>query len=202
MTSKQPQRVVLSRARPVESAKSAWNRPLPRWANYLLGLLVVLAALIVLPNIGALHVYEKHFRGNAPEAQVQFEALSADMDEAAVRARFKTLSLRCELETSALGNRVCFSALSKANGNPALTLALFFKDGHLRFAILQVPWWAHGRVQERLYRQWGSPGPAGTDGTGRSVLRWQLPGGHLEMNKTRYLSPLTWSVVLWTANKA
>jgi hypothetical protein len=178
--------------------QAVWNRPLPRWANYLLILLAVLAALIVVPNIRALHVYEKYFRGNEPEAQIRFEALSPDWDEAAAQRHFTGLPMRCLSESnSPLGNRVCFASISKANGNPALTLALFFKAGRLNVAVLQVPWWAHGRVRNSIIRQWGAPAPSGTDGTGWSIGRWELPNGRLEMNNSRFLNPLSWSAVMW-----
>lgn len=201
MTSKQPQRVVLSEASVVEqrATQPIWNRPLPRWANYLLIFLAVVAVLIVLPNIRALHVYEKYFRGNEPQAQIRFEALSPAWDEAAAQAHFKGLPMRCLNESqSPLGNRVCFASLSKANGNPALTLALFFKAGRLNVAVLQVPWWAHGRVRASIITRWGQPVPSGTDGTGWSIGRWDLPNGRLEMNNTRFLSPLSWSAIMWS----
>ena len=205
MKEKPPQRVVLAEAPrqpPEAGATAVWNKPLPRWANYLLFLVAVLAVLIVLPNFRALHVYEKYFRGNAPEVQLKFEALSAEMDEAAARVHFKGLPLQCMAENqSPLGNRVCYAALSKANGNPALTMALFFKGGRLNVALLQVPWWAHGRVRDSIVSQWGAPAPSGSDGGGWSVGRWQLPNGSLEMNNTRYLSPLTWSTIMWMAKQ-
>ena len=179
---------------------SALSRPLPRWVVWLLGLLALSLALIVLPHFGSLHVYQKHFRADAPEIALRFEELSPRMNEAAVKEYFKGLPLWCMPEQqSQLGNRVCVVSLAKANGVPALGLALFLRDGNLRHAILQVPWWAHSQVQAGYSRDWGSPAPAGSDGSGKAVVRWKLTGGQVEMNKTRYLGPLSWSTVLWSA---
>jgi hypothetical protein len=197
---KSVQRVSPVRTRSQEEHASSLNRPLPRWVLYLLGLLAVLAALIVLPNMHALHVYEKYFRGNSPDIQIPFEKLTSQMDETAVRASLAGVSLTCEQERqSGLGDRVCYSALSSANGHPALAMAMFFQKGHLRHVVMQVPWWAHGRMQKALHAQWGKAVRAGTDDTGRTVLRWKLPNGQLEMNDTRYLNPLSWSVLFWTS---
>jgi len=179
---------------------SALSRPLPRWVVWLLGLLALALALIVLPHFGSLHVYQKHFRADAREIALRFEELSPRMNEAALKEHFKDLPLWCMPEQqSDLGDRVCVASLAKANDVPVLGLALFLRDGKLRHAILQVPWWAHGKMQDGYNREWGSPVPAGSDGSGNAVVRWKLPGGQVEMNKQRYLGPLSWSTVLWSA---
>jgi hypothetical protein len=204
MMKKNPQRVVaVERDAPGKAAPGALNRPLPRWSLWLLGLLAVAIALIVLPHLGSLHVYEKHFRGNAPQVRLRFDELSTAMDEPAVKAHFQDqLSLTCIPETQVpLGNRVCYSALRRANGAPALTMALFLRDGRLRHGVLHVPWWAHGAVQANFTRDHGRPQPAGVDETGTPLLRWNLPNGRLEMNKSRYFGPLNHSTVLWTATQ-
>ena len=180
---------------------SVLTQPLPRWAKWLLGVLAVVIALVVLPNVASLHVYEKHFRGNAPQVRLRFDELSSTMDEAAVRAHFQGQApLTCIPETqSTLGNRVCYTALRKANGEPALTMALFLRDGRLRHGVLHVPWWAHGAVQAGFTRDYGQPRPSGVDESGKRLVRWTMAGGKLEMNDSRYFGPLNHSTAFWTA---
>jgi hypothetical protein len=85
------------------------------------------------------------------------------LDEAAAQGQFRACQAMFERE-------VYFGSLFKANVNPALTLALFLKAGRPNVAMLQVPWWTHGRVRGSIISSGArAPVPSGTDGT-----RWSI----------------------------
>ncbi len=179
---------------------NALNRPLSKRARWGLGIAAVLMGVLVLPHTGSFYVYEKHFRGSTAEMKLQFGDLSSRMDERAVKDLFPASSLRCIAHTqNNLGDRVCYAAPRRVNGTPSLTLAFFFRQDRLTVALVHVPWWAHGRARAGLDQLWGRPKRAGIDETGKTLVGWTLPDGHIEMNDNRYLSPLAWSVVMWRA---
>lgn len=192
---KTPQPVVPLRT-PEPLPVSALRRPLPTWVVRSLAVLLVIVLLMLLPAIPKLHVYERHFGRDNPKVQLRLDALRADMDENAVLAHFPASGMRCVPEAgSALGDRVCWAAIGAADAVPALTVALFLRGGRLRHALVQVPWWAHGRLHARLAQQWGQA-PASRGG----VTMWTMPNGaRLEVDTRRSINPLNWSTLMWTA---
>lgn len=79
-------------------------------------------------------------------------------------------------------------------------MAFFFRKGRLNLATVQVPWWAHGRAAGALARNFG-PHQRGWSGPMR-LRRWDLQQGMLQMNETRSINPLSWSAIVWTAQRA
>ncbi len=159
-----------------------------------LAVLVILGVLVFLLNYPRLHVYQQYLREPAPATRMRYELLSTDMDEAAVRQHFAGVPLTCipeSREVNGLGDRVCYAALSRADDNPALGLALFFNKGRLGTAIVQVPWWRHVGQRMRLVARYGEPRIRD------DKLHWKLPNGLLVVNQSRALNPLQWSVVMW-----
>jgi hypothetical protein len=192
---KTPQQVVPVRAS-AAPPPSALGRPLPRWLTRTLAALLVLGLLVLLPNIPILYVYQRYLGQDGPQVQLRLQELRGGMDEKAVLAHFPSSGMRCAPEADkSMGDRVCWAAVGRADGIPALTVALFLRGDRLRLALVQVPWWAHGRLHERLERQWGRPT---LEGSGRT--EWRLPdGARLEVNTFRSINPLRWSLLMWTA---
>ena len=178
-------------------AGSLLTRPLPRALTIPLAVVAVIAALLLALNFQVLHVYQRYFSQDLPDARVPWAALSRTMDEAALKAAFPGLSLRCMPQQTTMGERTCFVALRSANGHPALTLALFLQRGKLNVATLHVPWWAHGRAADALQREFGGSTRA-SDGGSTALRRWRVAGGVVDMNARRSLNPLAWSAVVWT----
>lgn len=176
----------------------ALSRPLPRFVTIPLLVLTVCAVLLLALNFPVLHVYQKHFTQDLPDAHVPWTQFTPAMDEAALRAAFPKLSLRCMAEPTNMGDRVCFAAVRRVDGYPALTLALFLKKGRLTVAAVHVPWWGHGRAAQALQREFGDSTKA-RDGASTALRRWRVPGGFVDMNTRRSLNPLAWSAVVWTA---
>lgn len=179
------------------------DREIPRWMVITMLTVVGLLAIMMFISRDCLHVYQTYFRERSPEITTHFNALSVEMDEAAVRQHFSGVALNCIPESgSDLGDRVCYSSISKADGQAALTLAIFSKKGKLTHAIVQIPWWAHRTWLQSLKTRHGQFRYAGVvGGGGGPVLRWELPGGYLEMNRDRGYNPLTWSVLIWTGTQ-
>lgn len=173
------------------------ERETPRWLLSLFFVATCLIALMLFLNRDRLHVYQTYFRENSPEVTLRFEELSKDMDEATIRQHFQGVQLDCFNQSSGMGDRTCYTPTSKADGLPALTLAIFFKKGKLSTAIVQVPWWAHPSWLKRLKLQASQPRQDGTTPGRGAVLRWDLPNGYLNFNQNRGIDPLGWSVLVW-----
>jgi hypothetical protein len=175
------------------------NQELPKWVQLTLVVVLVLMGLMMFMERDKLHVYATYFREKSPEIQVQFDALSSAMDEAAVRKHFDGVPLQCNAENGNLGDRACYSAIDRADGMPAMTLVVFFSKGKLVRAVVQMPWWSHGTWFASLKSRYGAPQHGGTLGGWRGpVSRWTIPSGYLEMNRDRGYNPLSWSAAIWT----
>jgi hypothetical protein len=173
------------------------NQPVPRWLWSVLILLVTAAALLVALNWNVLHVYRKYFLQDWPEARMPWAQLSPEMDEAAAKALFKGLPLFCFDDRTSLGQRSCYAAVSKVDGYPALTVALFFRNGRLSVATVHVPWWDHDKAVEALSARLGPSRLARAGGSLDELRRWDVAGGIVDMNKDQGLNVLQWSAVVW-----
>lgn len=174
------------------------QRPLPRGVWIPLVLLLVGSALLLAVNMPVLHVYEKHFSEKLPAVKMPWNALTAGMDEASVRAQLAGVTLRCVADASGVGERVCYAAVSEVDGYSALTLALFLRGGRLALATVHVPWWAHGKAADVLHATLGASQRASA-GTFMPLRRWNVAGGYVDMNQRRsLLNPLAWSAIVWT----
>ena len=175
------------------------NRDLPKWLQVLCVAALVLLALLVFFNRHRMDVYGTYIRESSPSVTIRLADLSADMDEAAVLRHFNGVPLRCVAEdpgNANLGERVCYANIDKADGDAALVLATFFNQGKLVRALVQVPWWVHGVWLQRFNTQYGQAERLG------SMLRWKMPNGQVEFDRSRSFNPLEWNVILWTAQKA
>ncbi|WP_092739874.1 hypothetical protein [Paracidovorax valerianellae] len=164
---------------------------------------LVLLALMVFSNRDRMDVYGRHFRESSPAVTLRLAELSSTMDEAALKRHFADVPLRCVAEASGpggLGDRVCYATIGEADGHAALTLANFFREGHLVRTMVHVPWWVHGIWIDRFNAAYGTPRQAGKVSVwGGPVLRWNMSNGYVDFNRDRSFNPLEWNVVLWTA---
>lgn len=171
--------------------------------KYLILALLGIALVYMAMYHERLRVYAGYFRTDAPEVSMRYELLSASMDEAAVRKHFSGVHLTCIAESVSvgLGDRVCYGAIDKADGAPALGLALFFRQGRLSRSIVQVPWWRHLFQKTRLLAMHGAPTLKEEPGE-PAMLSWRKPRGQLLFNRDRssVLNPLAWSIVMWIAS--
>jgi hypothetical protein len=181
------------------------NNSLPKWIQIVMALLVTTVALLVFLNHDRMHVYGTYLREKSPEITTRLLDLSTEMDEPQLKKHFEAVSLTCvdqTPESNGLGDRVCYSAIDKADGDAALTLAAFLRQGKLAHVIVQVPWWVHKSRITRLTAQFGQPSRAGLVARfGGPVLRWTLPSGHIDVNRDRSFNVLNWNVILWTGSK-
>ncbi len=181
------------------------NQDLPKWVKIVGGIVIGVFALLVFSNYDRMHVYGTYLREKSPEITTRLMDLSVDMDEAAIRRHFEGVPLNCIGQWPGgdnLGDRVCYAAVDKADGDAALTLAVFFKKGKLAHAIVQVPWWVHKTWMRRLMAQFGQPQRAGmVSRFGGPVLRWSMPNGYVEFNRDRSFNLLDWNVIMWSGKK-
>lgn len=178
------------------------NTEIPKWVRNLIVLTFVVVGLMVFFARDRLHVYEYYLREKLPRISTDFAALSADMDEAALRKHYASVPLRCVAQgpiDDSLGERVCYESIERADGDAALALAAFFHNGKLVRVMVQTPWWVHASWIQRLTTQYGSAVRAvGGSTMGAPSLRWTMPNGHVEINRDRSWNLLKWNVILWT----
>lgn len=173
---------------------------LGRFFKYLRLVALVLFLVVIAINFDRLHVYQAYLLEKSPEISMRYEQLSADMDEAAVRRHFSDVPLRCmgnEQDVATLGDKVCYASVDKVDGNAALTLAVFFKQGRISLATVHVPLWQHVGMKMRLRARYGLARSGGVTAQGGRILRWELPNGYIDYTRDRTLNPLQWSAVVW-----
>lgn len=178
------------------------NQALPKWVSVAALFVLTALGLLLAINHDRIHVYQTFLRETSPHVSTNFSALSIDMDEDTVRQHFAGVPFFCEANgpgNDGLGDRACYAAIDRADGDAALTLALFFRQGKLAHAVVQMPWWVHQSWMDRLVQKYGVPTHAGrVSRFGGPVLRWSVPNGYLEFNRDRSFNPLEWNVVMWT----
>lgn len=181
------------------------NKDLPKWVNITGAILIGIVALLVFFNYDRIHVYGTYIREKSPEIATRFVDLSADMDEAAARKHFEGVPFSCTAQgpgSDSLGDRVCYTAIDKADGDAALMLAVFFRKGKLAHAMIETPWWVHKTWMQRFMTDFGQPQRAGmVSRFGGPVMRWSMPNGYVETRRDRSFNPLEWNVILWTGTR-
>jgi hypothetical protein len=183
---------------PGQVAPDGLNQPVPRWLWRVLAALSAALAVMLVLNWNVLHVYRKYFLSTAPHMQMPWSEFSASMDEAAAKSLLMGVPLYCFDDATSLGQRSCYTAVQKVDGYPALTVALFFRSGHLALATVHVPWWGHEEAVERLSGRLGASQLARAGGSNDELRQWTVPGGVVDMNTDRSLNVLQWSAVVWT----
>lgn len=178
------------------------NKDLPRWVQVAIVLVIAVVALLVFSSQDRIHVYGTYLREKSPHIATNLPSLSVEMDEVMLRKHFEGLPLTCIGQgpgSDALGERVCYASIDRADGDAALTLAAFFRKGRLAHVTVQMPWWVHESWARRLTAQFGQPSQAGVVSRfGGPVLRWSTPNGFVESNRDRSWNPLNWNAVFWT----
>jgi hypothetical protein len=170
-----------------------------KWVVFGVIAVIVLAALLMALNMERYKTYRDYFRQEGPEIEMRYPQLTAAMTEPEARKHFSNLFLSCYSEKMSLGDRICYADVTRVDGLPAMTVALFFEKGRLKHSILQIPWWFHGRWLDRLVEDHGkAEGNRSSGLVGGPVLAWKLPGGLMEFNRDRGFNPLAWSVVFYT----
>ena len=104
-------------------------------------LVFAMVALLLIFNRERLHVYGKYLRETSPEITARLVDLSSAMNEAQLKKHFDGVPLNCihqDAGSNSLGDRVCYAALDKADGDAALTLAAFFRNGYLSHVMVHV----------------------------------------------------------------
>ena len=181
------------------------NKDLPKWVQVFIVLVIGVAALLVFFSRDRIHVYGTYLREKSPHINTQLSFLTADMNEAMIQKHFEGLPLRCYGQRpgeDALGDRVCHASIDRADGDAALTLAVFFRKGRLAHLLVQMPWWVHASWVQRLTAQFGAPYVAGSASRmGEPVLRWTLQHGYVDTNRNRSFNPLNWNAILWSAKR-
>lgn len=178
------------------------EKTVPQWLKGVVLIFLLLLALMVFTNRDRMDVYGRYFRETSPSVTLRLAELSSTMDEAALKQHFAGVPLRCVGQApgaDSLGDRVCYATVSQADGHGALTLANFFREGHLVRTMVHVPWWVHGTWIDRFNAAYGTPRQAGkVSAWGGPVLRWNMPNGYVDFNRDRSFNPLEWNVILWT----
>lgn len=180
---------------------SVLSRPLPRSWGWSIAVIAAFAVLSTALNLPKLHVYLKYWGAASPRIAMPYQAFGTEMDEQALRAKLAPLGLRCEAETQGakLGERVCWASLDEADGAPAMSLACFFRNGHLAHVVIDVPWWGHHAMVRRLLATLGAPTALDGQAMQPPLMHWRVAHGTVSINRAPGWDPLAWSVVMWNA---
>ena len=137
-----------------------------------------------------------------PALDLDFMALSPQIDENQLAQRFTSLKLKCHAEQSNLGDRVCTSEIRAVNDVPAQYAAFFFKDSRLSNVKLALSGRDHPRLTEKLKAQYGAWQTVGSrnDIHGNPIVGWHLDSGILAISET--VPENAESTVLWISNQA
>ena len=108
------------------------NKDLPKWVQAAIVLVIAAVALLVFSSQDRIHVYGTYLRERSPHITTNLPALSVETDETMLRKHFEGVPLTCIGQcpgNDALGERVCYASIDKADGDAALTMAAFFSQG-------------------------------------------------------------------------
>ena len=168
----------------------------------LLGLLAIL--FFAFPQ--HLREYRLYFTETRPRTVLSYEELSQDWSEEQVKSKLQQLQFRCydNAPGEYLDERSCFADVSSHNGVPAMSLAFYFAKGKLNHMTVQVPWWHHRSLERLMNAAYGRPIAAQfLPVEGVRLAGWKLRSGNaMFMNRDLPFNPLSWSMVLWSSQRA
>jgi hypothetical protein len=164
-----------------------------------IALLVGFAALLWLHR-DALPLYGAHLTGNLPAVTLRPNQLANNMDEAALRRHFGSLSWTCTSEPRNAAARNCVAAVSSTDDVAALSLTARLANGRLQSAELLLPWWAHHTMLRKLVATLGAPAHVDRQAPVPAVRRqvgWRVDGGMVLLDRDPGWDPLRPSALTW-----
>ena len=135
-----------------------------------------------------------------PSMIASLQDFDEQMTEADILRRLPEMSLRCVSDPEALplGDRYCYSNIGSYAGLRALRIYLFLKDGRLATIKVDIPWWLHRQMGNKLVKDLGAPtGAQSSPVLGVRLVGWQLPNGNLLYNRDADPNPLMWNTIFW-----
>ena len=172
----------------------------------MLVLLVMLAlALFLLINRELLWFAAKGLTNGEEDVSGLFVSLGENVGEQAIVASTPALRFRCgamPLANRALGDRYCWAYVRSYEGVRALGVAYFFRQGRLESAKVDIPWWLHGLMANRLRHQFGEPTMIQHLPVGNQRLEgWRVANGVILYNRDPDLNPLQTNTVFWMSRQ-
>jgi len=170
---------------------------------------ILLAVLVVVSAAG--YVGYKHEFGipgtslidrlRAKPAILDLDAYHENLGEADIQRDLHHLHMTCNVETSSLGDRVCWAPISSYNDIDAETAAFFFKQGKLSFIRLSFSGKVHPQLFSQMHKKFGPVRTFKKSGDihGNSIVGWVRPKGIIAIND--HIEPQHEAIVLWISGE-
>ncbi|MFZ4287874.1 hypothetical protein [Variovorax sp. HJSM1_2] len=141
----------------------------------------------------------RHFTHGEKPVAMRYAQLSAQMDEAALKAHFDGLPLGCAPAQHQPSQTECLATPDQVDGVSALQLRLLLADGHLSEATVLLPWWRHHTALRALLRDLGAAHALSPENEPQPQIIWRVPGGEVRLNRAPGFDPLHASRIVWRA---
>lgn len=141
----------------------------------------------------------QHFTHGQAAVTMRYAQLSAQMDEAALKAHFDGLALVCAPAQNQPTQVECLATPDQVDGVSALQLRFGLVDGHLTEAAVLVPWWRHHTALRALLRDLGAAQSLSPENDPPPQIIWCVPGGEVQLNRVPGFDPLHASRIVWRA---
>lgn len=171
----------------------------------LVAIVGLLVAVFLLSQNRNIEEYRLYFTQNRKPVTFSFTELSEDWTEKTIQAKFSGFPITCTPYHGPLPvQRACGVDVASHNGVPTLFVSFFFSAGHLKQAVVNVPWWSHRAAYSSLVATMGQPVASQVlPHDGVRLHGWRLPdGATLFLNRDRPLNPLTWNAIYWSSPSA
>lgn len=188
---------------PSASATGARARRAFRTVSLLTVLAVLAVATLLARHLNQVDGYRHYLLDERPAISLRLAQLSPAMDEAAVARHFAGLPLRCVDASPPLDplvDRVCRVDISRADGIPAMRLAIDFNQGHLVAASVDLPWWSHRTALRQLLARCGPPESMEVDQAAKRVVQWRSGSGPVQLDREPGWDPLVSLALRWRAD--
>lgn len=146
--------------------------------------------------------------GTSPLDRLRAQPVVLDLDayhgsliEADIKRDLHHLHFTCTVESSSLGDRVCWAPISSFNDVEAQIAAFFFKEEKLSFIRLSFSGKEHPRLFSQMHKKFGPVRTFKKSGDihGNSIVGWVRPKGIVAIND--HIEPQHEAIVLWISGE-
>ena len=148
---------------------------------------ILLVVLAVVSAVGyGVYKHEFGIPGTSPLDRLRAKPVILDLDayhgnlvEADIKRNLHHLHFTCTIETSTLGDRVCWAPISSYNDVEAEIAAFFFKGGKLSNIRLSFSGKVHPQLFLQMHKKFGPVRTFKKSGDihGNSIVGWVRPKG-------------------------
>lgn len=170
----------------------------------------ILLVVLVVVSVAGYVVYKHEYGvpGTSPLDRLRAKPLRLDLDayhgnliEADIKRNLHHLHFTCTIETSTLGDRVCWAPISSYNDVDAEIADFFFKEGKLSNIRLSFSGKVHPQLFLQMHKKFGPVRTFKKSGDihGNSIVGWVRPKGIIAISD--HIEPQHEAIVLWISGE-